>query len=188
MQADGSPQMKMEFERLYMTHAQAVYRYCARRATAEDAKDATADVFVVAWRRFGDVPNGEAALPWLYVVARNVLRDRSRSGRRRDRLTAKVASHHEPSVEGPEPQVVRSSEYEAVIAAMKRLSETDREVIRLVEWEGLNREQVAEMMFVSRAAIDKRIARAYRKLARILGVKQSDVRTTPVPAEEGGDK
>jgi RNA polymerase sigma-70 factor (ECF subfamily) len=133
------------------------------------------------------MPNGEAALPWLYVVARNVLRDRSRSRRRRDRLTAKVASHHEPSVEGPEPQVVRSSEYEAVIAAMERLSETDREVIRLVEWEGLSREQVAEMMFVGRAAIDKRMARAYKKLARILGVKQSNVRTTPVPIEEGGE-
>jgi len=187
MQADGSPQTKIEFERLYMTHAQAVYQYCARRVATDDAKDATADVFVVAWRRFDDMPNGEAALPWLYVVARNVLRDRSRSRRRRDRLTAKVASHHEPSVEGPEPQVVRSSEYEAVIAAMERLSETDREVIRLVEWEGLSREKVAEMMFVSRAAIDKRMARAYKKLARILGVKQSDVRTTPVPIEEGGE-
>ena len=60
-------------------------------------------------------------------------------------------------------------------------------MLRLVEWEGLSREQVAEMMFVSRAAIDKRMARAYKKLARHLGVKDSAVRTTPVPIEEGGE-
>ena len=178
---------RQQFERLYREHAQAVFAYCARRASAEDAKDATADVFAVAWRRFADVPNDDGQLPWLYGVSRNVLRDRSRSLRRRDRLTAKVASHHEPTVEGPEPQVVRSSEHDAVLAAIAKLPEKDQEIIRLVEWEGLSREQVADMMYVSRAAIDKRMARAYKKLARHLGVKDRVVRTTPVPIEEGGE-
>lgn len=146
-----------------------------------------ADVFVVAWRRFADMPNDDGALPWLYVVARNVLRDRNRSTNRRDRLFARMASQHDPSVEGPEPQVVRSSEHEAVLTAMGKLPDKDREIIRLVEWEGLSREQVAEMMFVSRAAIDKRMTRAYAKLARILGTNRSSLHATPVPNEEGGE-
>ena len=174
-----------QFERLYGEHAQAVYSYCLRRTTREDAKDATADVFAVAWRRFADVPNDDRALPWLYVVARNVLRDRSRSRRRQNRLAVKIGSLREEGPEGPEPQVVRSTEHERVIAAMARLPDTDREVLRLVEWEGLTREQVADMMFVSRSAIDKRIARAHTKLARYLGARTRDVRTTPVPAQEG---
>ena len=82
---------------------------------------------------------------------------------------------------------MRSSEHEAVVAALAKLSAKDQEIIRLVEWEGLSRDRVAEMMFVSRAAIDKRMARAYTKLARHLGVEQPGVRTTPVPAEEGGE-
>ena len=176
-----------QFERIYRSHAQAVFAYCARRTSVEDAKDATADVFAVAWRRFDDLPNDDGQLPWLYGVARNVLKDRNRSSRRRDRLTAKVAAHHEPTVEGPEPQVVRSSEHDAVLSAIARLPEKDQEIIRLVEWEGLSREQVADMMYVGRAAIDKRMARAYKKLARTLGVEQTGVRTTPVPAEEGGE-
>ena len=176
-----------QFERLYQEHAQAVYAYCLRRTTREDAKDATADVFAVAWRRFSDVPNDDGALPWLYVVARNVLRDKSRSMRRRDRLAMKMGSLPPETAEGPEPQVVRSTEHERVVAAMAKLPETDREVLRLVEWEGLSREQVAEMMFVSRAAIDKRITRAHAKLARHLGIRRNDVRTTPVPIQEGGE-
>ena len=170
-----------EYERLYREHARAIHAYCFRRTSSEDAKDATADVFVVAWRRYDEIPLGDETLPWLYGVARNVLRDRNRSRRRRARLAAKVASTTEDNVEGPEHQVVRSSEHEAVLAAIERLPETDREVLRLVEWEGLSRDQVAEMLFVSRSAIDKRITRAHKKIARILGITP-DVRTTPVPA------
>jgi hypothetical protein len=43
------------------------------------------------------------------------------------------------------------------------------------------------MFFVSRAAIDKRITRAYKKMARSLGVPQPDLLTTPVTIEEGGE-
>ena len=182
-----SQQTKTAYERLYRAHAQAVYAYCLRRTSREEAKDATSDVFAVAWRRFDDVPNDDGALPWLYGVARNVLRDRSRSMRRRTRLTVKIGSQPAEHAEGPEPQVVRSTEHEAVLAAMARLSDKDQEIIRLVEWEGLSSEQVADMMYVSRAAIDKRIARAYKKMARTLGVSRSGVRTTPVPVEEGGE-
>ncbi len=178
---------KAQFERLYRAHGQAVYRYCLRRTSRDDAKDAMADVFAVAWRRFDSIPNDEGQLPWLYAVARNVLSDRRRSHRRRDRLTAKIASHAPESVEGPETQVVRSAEYQAVVEAIGKLPQTDQEIIRLIEWEGLEREQVATMMFVSRAAIDKRMARAYKKLERLLKPEIRDVRTTPVTIEEGGE-
>lgn len=187
MQTDMRTKTTAQFEALYRAHADAVFAYCARRTAFEDAKDAMADVFAVAWRRFESIPVHEHALPWLYVVARNVLNDRRRSRRRQARLADRLASEASLVVEGPEPQVVRSSEHEAVIRAMDKLPERDREAIRLVEWEGLSREQVAEMMFVSRSAIDKRISRAYKKMARSLGKDKSAVRTTPVPIEEGGE-
>ena len=178
---------KATYERLYTEHARAVFSYCLRRTSTEEAKDAMADVFVVAWRRFDDIPDPDNALPWLFGVARNVLAHRSRTARRRQRLAAKAAVTHEHSVPSPEGQVVRSAEHEAVVAALQKLPERDREVIRLVEWEGLSRDTVADMMFVSRSAIDKRMARAYKKLARHLGVSDPIVRTSPVPIEEGGE-
>jgi RNA polymerase sigma-70 factor (ECF subfamily) len=177
----------LEYEGLYRTHAQAVYAYCLRRTTTDEAKDAMADVFVVAWKRFSVVPEGDGALPWLYGVAKNVLADKHRSARRRDRLFAKALSNFEALVPGPEGQVVRRSEHEAVVAALTQLPEVDQEIILLVEWEGLSREQVAEMMFLSRSAIDKRMSRAYKRMAQTLGVKRQDVRTPPVTIEEGGE-
>jgi DNA-directed RNA polymerase specialized sigma24 family protein len=67
------------------------------------------------------------------------------------------------------------------------LPEKDQEILRLVEWEGLSRDQVGDMFYVSRAAIDKRISRAYKKIARELGIPSQGALTTPVPAEEGGE-
>lgn len=182
-----STDQRIAFERLYREHAQAIHAYCARRTGPEEAKDATADVFAVMWRRFAEVPQADETLPWLYGVARNVLRDRARSIRRRDRLIVKIGSQPTELAEDPEIQVVRSSEHERILAAMEKLPELDREVLRLVEWEGLSRSQVAAALFVSRAAIDKRITRAHKKLARHLGVTPAVGRTTPVPLEEGGE-
>ena len=178
---------RFEYERLYRVNAQAVYAYCLRRTTTDEAKDAMADVFVVAWRRFEDMPKGDEALPWLYGVAKNVLSDKQRSARRRDRLFARAASDFEAAVPGPEVQIVRKSEHEAVVAALGRLPEKDREIILLVEWEGLSREKVAEMMYLSRSAIDKRMARAYKRMAKSFGARNEDVRTPPVTVEEGGE-
>jgi RNA polymerase sigma-70 factor (ECF subfamily) len=177
---------QFEYEQLYRAHAHAVYAYCLRRTTTDEAKDAMADVFVVAWRRFEDMPKGDGALPWLYGVARNVLSDKQRSARRRDRLFVRAVSNFEASVPGPEAQIVRRSEHEDVISALGRLPEKDREIVLLVQWEGISREKVAEMMYLSRSAIDKRIAKAYERMAKSLGARIQDVRTPPVTIEEGG--
>ncbi|MGI9648142.1 MAG: RNA polymerase sigma factor [Acidimicrobiia bacterium] len=174
------------FERFYREYANTVYSYCLRRVSAEEAKDAMADVFVVAWRRWGAVPEGDAAIAWLYGVARNVLRERRRSVRRRGRLVEKVAAQPELVAAGPEVQVVRMAENEAVLAALGRLPERDREMILLIEWEGLSREQVAAMMSVTRAAIDKRMTRAYKKMARSLRLDGQVLPASPIPVDGGG--
>jgi RNA polymerase sigma factor (sigma-70 family) len=181
-----SRQNQTQFEALYKAHVQDVYAYCMRRSSREEAKDMTSDVFLQAWRRFDDMPRDEGTLFWLYSVARNVVYNHDRSRRRRKRLYARAASMAETHVQGPEPQVVQNAEHEEVLRALSKLPKTDREIITLVEWEGVERQQVAEMLFLSKSAIDKRIKRAHRKLAVALNITPQDVLTTPVTAEEGG--
>jgi predicted DNA-binding protein (UPF0251 family) len=57
----------------------------------------------------------------------------------------------------------------AVMAALARLEEADRELITLVAWEGLDRDQIATMLGCSRATIRVRLHRARRRLVRLLG-------------------
>lgn len=177
----------LRFENIYRIYAHDVLAYCLRRLPRDEAMDAASEVFEVVIRRIEDVPSGDDTLPWLYVTAKNVLRNRARSRRRRQRLTARLSANAEHATPGPEPQIVRNEEHQALLDALTRLPEKDQEILRLIEWEGLSREQVAEMYFVSRAAIDQRISRAYRRLGRTLGVPKREQRTAPVPTEEGGE-
>lgn len=156
------------FEAMYVTHVRDVLAYCLRRTPRAEAHDATAEVFTVAWRRINDLPGESEILAWLYGVAANVLRNQRRSTRRARNLVSKIGSQPERFQPGPETQVVRRSEYEEVHRAIDSLKPKYREVIKLVEWEGLPRDQVAELLSVSRATIDQRMHRAYQQLERPL--------------------
>ncbi|HEV2375050.1 MAG TPA: sigma factor, partial [Streptosporangiaceae bacterium] len=65
------------FELLYRQHRHAVLRYTLARVDPESAKDATAETFLIAWRRLSDVP--DEPVPWLFAVARKVIAGQLRS-------------------------------------------------------------------------------------------------------------
>jgi RNA polymerase sigma-70 factor (ECF subfamily) len=80
---------RLRFELLYAKYAPAVKAYVLRRATAATADDVVAEVFVVCWRRFEEVPVDP--LPWLLGVARRVLSTQRRGERRRGALNERLA-------------------------------------------------------------------------------------------------
>lgn len=154
------------FERLYERHQRAVSAYCVRRVGVADGPDACAQVFVVAWRRAGEVPDGDRALPWLYGVARRVVSHEWRGKGRARRLAEKAGRVRVVPPPGPDVVAVASAEHQLVRDAVITLNETDREVLLLSAWEGLTHAEIAEVIGCSRAAVDKRIARAKVRLAR----------------------
>jgi RNA polymerase sigma factor (sigma-70 family) len=166
------------FEELYRQHRSAIHAYCARRVGIDAAPDAVADVFSVVWRRRGDVPVTDGALPWLYGVARNVVSHQWRGTRRRRRLVARAGSVPPiATVAGPEVQVELGEEHRAVRAAVDQLGSLDREVLLLKAWEGLDHEQIARVLDCSRSAVDKRVTRAKARLAaRYLALSDSGAR------------
>ena len=161
-------QEAQSFDGMYATCVRPVLAYCLRRTSEAEAHDATAEVFAVAWRRRDEVPLGDETVPWLIGVAANVLRNQDRSTRRARNLTGKLGSQREQVQAGPEAQVVRRAEYDEVLRAIESLKPEHREVIKLVEWDEIPRETVADMLSLSRAAIDQRLHRAYKQLERKL--------------------
>ncbi|MDJ0792391.1 MAG: sigma-70 family RNA polymerase sigma factor [Acidimicrobiia bacterium] len=154
------------FRALYDEHFRDVLAYCMRRVPADDAYDAANEVFAIAWQRIVDVPAGDAARPWLYVVARRVVYRRRRSHKRFQHLTERIADEQHESPPQPEAIVVRRAEYDDVLAAAARLSRIDREVLALPAWEGLSHREIAEVLGCSISAVDQRLVRAKRRLAK----------------------
>ncbi len=174
------------FEALYTAHHRTVLAYCSRRASRSDAWDAASEAFVVAWRRFEDVPPSDEARAWLLGVAYRVLANQRRSVQRRRRLfqRAEKTDHGELL---PDDQLIRNEEEAEVISALSRLRPPDREIIQLTLWEELSPTDIADLLGISRAAVDQRYSRAKRRLAGELA-RQTQVkrRATGITRAEGG--
>ncbi|HEY5516319.1 MAG TPA: sigma-70 family RNA polymerase sigma factor [Pengzhenrongella sp.] len=144
------------FEGLFRTHATALYRYFVRRGPRDDADDLTAEVLAVAWRRRDDVPDG-AELPWLYRTAGFVLANHRRKGR-----PVPVGEVPEEADEAdPETLALVDIEVRAVLGA---LNPRDRRILLLHAWEGLDGEQLAEVLGISRGGADAALSRARVRL------------------------
>src|SRR5262245_30311394 len=82
---------RSRFDALFEACSAAIVAYCRWCAgSAADAHDGAADVFLVAWRRLDELPDGAAAWPWLYATARRVIANQRRSSRRRAALQERL--------------------------------------------------------------------------------------------------
>lgn len=156
----GATEDARTFEGMYRAHYAAVYQYAARRLP-ERADDVVAEVFLVAWRRLGEVPVD--ALPWLYGVARRVIADLRRSARRQAAVADRVSRLREP-----ETSFAELGDLE-IACALRALPESDRELLLLVHWEDLELGRAARAVGCSRAAAATRLWRARRRLRIALG-------------------
>lgn len=156
------------FRQLYEQHHAAVLAYLVRRLDREEAFDAAEDVFLVAWRRLGDVPSGGSQLPWLYGVARRVVSNRQRSMFRRSRLISKVADNPTVPGRGPEDEAIAREETSAMLAALGTLRDQDQEVLRLTYWEELPHVDIGKILGCSTEAVHVRRYRAEKRLANAL--------------------
>ncbi|MBE1484606.1 RNA polymerase sigma-70 factor (ECF subfamily) [Plantactinospora soyae] len=157
-----APSSATRFEDLYRSCYQDLLGYALRRVDRpQDAADVVADTFLVAWRRIDEIPP-DRARPWLFGVARNVMANQHRADRRRADLAERLRQ------ELSQATVVQPDVPASLGAAFAALTEGDREVLRLVAWEGLSAEDLAVTLDCSVNAARIRLHRARKRLADAL--------------------
>jgi RNA polymerase sigma-70 factor, ECF subfamily len=151
------------FRSLFAETERDVLAYVLRRVDrAEDAADVVAETFLVAWRRLDRVPAGDGGRLWLYGVARRQLANQRRGEQRRLRLADRLRAELPLAIagaRGPEDRRVA-----AVHAALARLEEEDREILRLSSWEGLAPAEIAAAMGLPGVTVRSRLHRARKRL------------------------
>lgn len=147
------------FEAIFDGCFDRVLAYALARADVETAKEATAEVFAVAWRRRTDLPPDP--LPWLLGTARKVLSTSRRSSARRSSLTDRVVHHRPSSSTGDPADAV--AEREVALAALGRLRPDDRELLCLLAWDGLTPAEAADSLGITSATFSVRVHRARRR-------------------------
>ena len=135
------------FRLIFDQQRRAVLAYVLRRVDdPEDAADAVAETFLVAWRRLDDVPRGDGARPWLLGVARRVLANQRRGARRHTGLADRLGRELATQI----PVVEDASETDLLVRrALEALTDDDREILLLAGWEGLSPAEIAAAVGLS---------------------------------------
>ena len=148
------------FEAIFTAHYRDIHRFALRRTDPAEAEEVANEAFAICWAKLAAVP--DPPLPWLYAVARKCLANRRRAAVAPRGPRCSPARCADAGGRDPAEQF---AERDAILRAFVRLSERDREALRLVAWDGLPLADAARVAGVSRAAFAMRVHRARRRLA-----------------------
>lgn len=152
---------------LYQRHAQAVLLYLARRAGPGAAEDLLSDVFVAALtaRKRVVAHASGSALPWLYGIASNVLRNHLRRCK-----TQRPDPRHDLAMDwdAVDTRIDAQAQRDKLRAALGVLSGSERELLLLVAWEGLTPAEAGQVLGISAGAARFRLHRARQRALRAL--------------------
>jgi len=138
----------VNFAALYKQHFAFVWRNLRRLGVPESGlRDAAQDVFMVVHRRSNEFEGRGTAQAWLYSILRRVAADHRRRGRRKDLANAEQTDTlSDPSEPGPEHRASRGEAMRLLLKLLSELDEDKRELLVLVDLEGLSVPEAAETL------------------------------------------
>jgi len=159
---------------LYMRHRAQLYAWFRSRLPESAASELTAELFAqvaLSLRRFRDEANGSAA-PWLYGIAKNLLRRYYERGRvdvaARRRLRMPIRSY-ELDFDAIDERLAAGELKRELESALGSLPREQREALELRVVGELPYEEVALELDCTPTAARLRVMRALGKLAGLLG-------------------
>ena len=167
------------FAVIYVENRSRVYAFAVSKAGRQLADEILSEVFMIAWRRFGDLP--EPPLPWLLAVTRNVAMSQSRALVRERSLATEMNEWVVGAQSAVGDIADDVAERVAVLTALATLAEPDRELLTLVAWHDLAPKAAAQVIGCSTAAYFVRLHRARRRLEAALAAASAGSR--PIEGE-----
>jgi RNA polymerase sigma-70 factor, ECF subfamily len=171
-----TPARDDRFAELFRAHQRAVRHYVARRAWPDAVDDVVADTFLIAWRRLESIPRDP--LPWLFTTAHNCLSNHRRGAVRGAALLERLAA--EPSPAAPD-ELERLAKRDSIVRALARLSDRERELVMLGDWDGISPRQIAATLGIGAVEARARLYRARRKLRAALDDELGTTHSDPIP-------
>lgn len=159
------------FRTLYDRHSRAVFSFLLRSlADPRAAEDLLQETFLRVFAHREDYRPTAAFRSWLFTIARNLLIDqiRQRSGRREPEGGEALERIADPGAT-PLEQAETRQLGERLETAVLRLPPSQREVLLLSRFGGLDHEEIARVTGTSETAVRVTLHRALRRLHELLG-------------------
>jgi RNA polymerase sigma-70 factor (ECF subfamily) len=164
------------FGTLFDRHFAAVYRFCERRVGRSMAEDLAGETFRRAFEaRHSYDLSRPSALPWLYRIALNLVRDTLRARATEDRAYARLHALAGTGLPSEDNQPARRAEARADLAVLARLllaePEEDVDALFLHVWDGLSYLDVATALGLPVGTVRSRLSRLRHRLEDRLGIE-----------------
>ena len=145
------------YRRYHSPMVALAYSLLADRDLAEDAAQ---EVFAVACRNIGNLKSKERFAAWLAGICRNVARQMLRA--KKIKPTALSDDYAARNVDDTRDR------REAIRRAVWSLREAERELIVLRYFDGFSQARISEVLNLTPQAVNGRLVRAKRKIAKYL--------------------
>jgi RNA polymerase sigma-70 factor (ECF subfamily) len=158
------------FGLLYDHYHTAVYRFLFYRTrSATLAEDLTSETFFRALRSMtGFRWQGKDFGAWLMTIARNLATDHFKAGRTRLEMATEDMGQHDDATDGPESAVLASLTNEALLKALAKLPDEQRDCVVMRFLQGLSIAETAAVLGRSDGAVKQLQLRGVRNLAKLL--------------------
>jgi RNA polymerase sigma-70 factor (ECF subfamily) len=173
----------MSFGILFDRHFGAVYRFCARRVGGDLAEDIAGETFRRAFEARSSYDLGQPnALPWLFRIALNLVRDAIRARAAEDRAFARLRALARTRTLSEQDPVARSAEARTELARLARLlvaePREDVDALFLHVWDGLSYVEVATALGIPVGTVRSRLSRLRQRLETTLVDQVGDSQAT----------
>lgn len=176
--------MSTDVGAFYRDHAERVLAWSIRLGgPAVDAEDIAHDVFAIALRKLPEFRGDALPSTWLFGITRRVVANARRKAALRRLVGLGDIAELVDSAPGADELVDRLRRRRQVQAALERLRRPHREVIVLIDLEGLAAPEAAEMLEVPVGTVYSRLHTARRAFAVALqrqGITRESL-ATPSP-------
>lgn len=150
---------------LYRRYAGAVTTVARSGLWSDDlVADAVQQTFVKAWQARDSYDPDRPFAPWLYTIARRTVIDLVRRERRRQH-----PSPEDDAVVTLPTEMSDVWEKFEVRAALDQLATEERDVLRLVYFDGRSHSEVARVLGIPLGTVKSRSHRAHQRLSDLLG-------------------
>ena len=152
------------FERIYRRHIARIHSTAVRMLGAEEADDATQDVFVRAWQRLGQFRGDSAFGTWLFRLAVNVMLSRREVVATRQRRHVDDADMID-TLSSPDARPELGIDFETAIA---RLPPGMRRIFVLHDIECYKHDEIAAMLGIAQGTSKSQLHRVRMVLRKYL--------------------
>lgn len=155
----------MTFDELYRLNYKDIYRFIFRMiGSAEDAKDATQEVFVKLYGYMNEGKKPDNPRAWLYKVATNNCLNFLKRNKNYLRIMEENLIPVE-NKENIEENIIKDRRVRMVKKAIVRLPEKDRAILMLYQ-DNLSYTEIARVMNMKKNSVGKALSRAIDKLCK----------------------